>query len=198
MIAVLGPETISMTTRDGVRLDADVYRPATGDHPVLLMRQPYGRQIASTVCYAHPSWYAAQGYFVVIQDVRGRGTSQGVFDLFVNEAEDGAQTIEWAAALPGSNGRVGMYGFSYQGSAQMLTAARRVSALKAIAPAMIGWEMRSDWAYENDAFCLAANLSWGLQIAAESARLAADEEAFHALFAASRATPFHNATPARP
>ena len=66
-----------MRTRDGVRLDADVYRPeGKGPFPVLLMRQPYGRRIASTVCYAHPSWYADQGYIVVIQDVRGRGTRE--------------------------------------------------------------------------------------------------------------------------
>ncbi len=74
------PETVSMTTRDGVRLDADLYRPAgSGPWPVLLMRQPYGRRIANTLCYAHPSWYAAHGYLVAIQDVRGRGSSEGVF-----------------------------------------------------------------------------------------------------------------------
>ncbi len=74
--------TASMQTRDGVRLDADIYRPDTEEElPILLMRQPYGREIASTVVYAHPRWYAAQGYIVVIQDVRGRGTSQGKFDL---------------------------------------------------------------------------------------------------------------------
>jgi len=82
---------------------------------VLLMRQPYGRRIASTVCYAHPRWYAQQGYVVVIQDVRGRGTSEGEFDLFVHEAADGADAVAWAAELPGANGAVGMYGFSYQG-----------------------------------------------------------------------------------
>ena len=71
MLKVRPKETASMLTRDRVRLDADIYRPdAEGDFPVLLMRQPYGRAIASTVVYAHPSWYAAHGYIVVIQDVR--------------------------------------------------------------------------------------------------------------------------------
>ncbi|WP_317134522.1 CocE/NonD family hydrolase [Leptolyngbya sp. 7M] len=66
-------QTLSMLTRDGIRLDADVYRPDSAESfPVLLMRQPYGRAIASTVVYAHPSWYAAQGYIVVIQDVNSR------------------------------------------------------------------------------------------------------------------------------
>ena len=80
LLEVQAPETLSMTTADGVRLDADVYRPVgTGRFPVLLMRQAYGRRIACTLCYAHPSWYAAHGYLVVVQDIRGRGTSEGTF-----------------------------------------------------------------------------------------------------------------------
>ena len=85
-----------MTTRDGVRLDADVYRPeGSGPFPVLLMRQPYGRAIASTVTYAHPSWYARRGYIVAIQDVRGRGTSEGEFDLLATERDDGCDAVQW-------------------------------------------------------------------------------------------------------
>ena len=65
LYAVAPVDTASMTTRDGVRLDADIWRPLprAGDEtfPVLLMRQPYGRRIASTVTFAHPSWYAAHG-----------------------------------------------------------------------------------------------------------------------------------------
>jgi putative CocE/NonD family hydrolase len=165
---------------------------------VLLMRQPYGRRIGSTVCYAHPQWYATQGYVVVIQDVRGRGTSEGEFDLFVHEAADGADAVAWAAELPGANGTVGMYGFSYQGTAQLLAAAQSGSALKALAPAMIGWYIRNDWAYENDGFCLQANLSWATQIGAETARLSSDAEAFAELYTASRALPFNGVRPARP
>jgi uncharacterized protein len=192
-------ETLSMWTRDGVRLDADVYRPVSSERsPVLLMRQPYGRRIGSTVCYAHPQWYAAQGYVVVIQDVRGRGTSAGEFDLFVHEAEDGADAVAWAAELPGANGAVGMYGFSYQGTAQLLAAARSGAALKALAPAMIGWDLRNDWGYENDAFCLQSNLSWATQIGAETARLAGEVEAFAELYAVSRSLPAHGARAARP
>ncbi len=109
--------------RDGVTLLADVYRPASGGpYPVLLQRQAYGRRIGCTICYAHPSWYASQGYIVVVQDIRGRGESEGVFNVGENEAEDGAQTIGWASQLAGSSGDVGMYGFSYQGYAQLLAA----------------------------------------------------------------------------
>ena len=79
-------KTASMLTKNGIRLDADIYRPNTQEKlPILLMRQPYGKAIASTVVYAYPRWYASQGYIVVIQDVLGRGTSQGSFELFANE-----------------------------------------------------------------------------------------------------------------
>jgi hypothetical protein len=191
-------ETVSMLTRDRVRLDADVYRPAVdGEFPVLLMRQPYGRAIASTVVYAHPTWYAAQGYIVVIQDVRGRGTSEGEFNLFAHEIEDGYDTVQWAAGLPGSTGAVGMYGFSYQGMTQLYAAAAHPIALKTLCPAMLAYDLYTDWAYENGAFCLQANLSWAIQIAAETARRKGDEEAYRALFRAAKTLTFDEPVPTR-
>jgi uncharacterized protein len=192
-------ETVSMQTRDGIRLDADVYRPAgPGAFPVLLMRQPYGRRIASTVCYAHPAWYAAKGYIVVIQDVRGCGTSEGSFVPFAHEAEDGEEAIAWAAGLARSSGAVGMYGFSYQGVSQLLAASQRPPALKAIAPAMIGWDMAQDWAWRGGAFCLAANIGWAVQLAALAARRAGDADAFAQLHAAARGPLPSGPVPARP
>ncbi|MGK7871940.1 MAG: CocE/NonD family hydrolase [Xenococcaceae cyanobacterium] len=192
-------ETASMSTRDGVRLDADIYRPDSSEKfPVLLMRQPYGRKIASTVVYAHPSWYAAQGYIVVIQDVRGRGTSEGEFDLFAHEIEDGFDTVNWASQLSGSTGDVGMYGFSYQGMTQLYAAATHPSALKTICPGMIAYDIYTDWAYENGAFCLQANLGWAIQLAAETARLRGDEKAYQKLYAASRNLPLYDPIPTSP
>jgi putative CocE/NonD family hydrolase len=187
MIGVRPKETLSMQTRDGIRLDADVYRPdAEAEFPVLLMRQPYGRAIASTVVYAHPIWYAAHGYIVVIQDVRGRGTSEGTFRLFANEIEDGEDTVRWASTLPGSNGTVGMYGFSYQGMTQLYAAANRPEALKVLCPAMLGYDLYADWAYEGGAFCLQASLGWAIQLAAETARRAGDVDAYQTLYKAAR------------
>ena len=123
---VSAPERAILQCRDGVTLVADVYRPeAPGPHPVLLMRQPYGRRIASTVVFAHPAWYAAHGYIVVIQDVRGCGDSGGSFRVFADDVADGAATLAWAADLKGANGRVGTYGFSYQGTNQLLALAAR-------------------------------------------------------------------------
>ena len=69
-----------------------------GPHPTLLMRQPYGRDIASTVVYAHPVWFASHGYNVVIQDVRGRGDSEGEFYPFRHEARRWRRDDPLAAA----------------------------------------------------------------------------------------------------
>ena len=74
---------VSLELRDGVELSGLLWKPSgTGPFPALLMRQPYGARIASTVVYAHPSWYAHQGYLVVVLDVRGRGDSGGSFSSF--------------------------------------------------------------------------------------------------------------------
>ncbi len=109
--------------RDGVTLYADIYRPESASPlPVILMRLPYDKTAAENVGHIHPLWYARQGYLVVVQDTRGRGMSEGEFYPFISEAADGYDTIEWASGLPGSNGKVGMYGFSYVGAAQMLAA----------------------------------------------------------------------------
>ncbi|MGL5081085.1 MAG: CocE/NonD family hydrolase [Microcoleaceae cyanobacterium] len=192
-------ETASMLTRDGIRLDADIYCPEfPGEFPVLLMRQPYGRAIASTVVYAHPSWYASQGYLVVIQDVRGRGTSEGEFYVFKSEVEDGADSVNWAANLPRSNGNVGMYGFSYQGMTQLYAASQKPVGLKTICPAMIGYDLYQDWAYEGGAFCLQANLGWAIQLAAETARRNRDEARYQALYQAAKMLPLDDPTPAVP
>ncbi|NWG25303.1 MAG: CocE/NonD family hydrolase [Pseudorhodoplanes sp.] len=203
LCSVAGPERAIMTTRDGVSLVADIYRPQIpGKHPVLLMRQPYGRRIASTVVFAHPAWYAAHGYIVIIQDVRGRGESGGTFRLFADDIDDGADTLAWAADLPGANGRVGMYGFSYQGTNQLLAmaGARRAGSKRpdALAVTMAGWTIRDDWAYEGNAFRLAGNIGWACQMGAEAARLAGDEEAFTALATAGRAGPQWRGAPALP
>jgi len=120
---------------DGLVLRADVYRPASEvSLPVLLMRLPYGKTTAGANWgYAHPAWYASRGYVVAIQDVRGRFASDGDFYPFRDEGRDGYEAVEWAARLPGSNGAVGMYGFSYPGATQLLAAAEQPPSLAAIA-----------------------------------------------------------------
>jgi putative CocE/NonD family hydrolase len=185
---------------DGVELVSDHYYPAQpGPRPTLLMRQPYGRDIASTVVYAHPAWFARHGYNVVIQDVRGRGDSEGDFYPFRHEGCDGAETIAWLRSLPESNGRVGMYGFSYHGMTQLLAAAEHPEGLQCIAPGMTSHDLYHGWFYHHGALRLAGTLGWGLQMLKGDARRlklreASDrlEQAWASLAAQTGVLPFRN------
>jgi putative CocE/NonD family hydrolase len=242
MLSVAAPTTVSMRTSDECRLDATVWRPeAPGRYPVLLMRQPYGRAIASTLVFAHPAWYAAHGYIVAVQDVRGTGTSEGEFRLFLDEEADGAQAVAWAAALDGSTGAVGTYGFSYQANTQYLALAGGAvaggalsggalsggavaggvlaggavaggaigggatsggltggGAIGAMAPAMGAWDVRTDWAWENNAFRLGPNLGWGLQMGFVKAVHDGDRVAAHSMRAAAQSLPLAEPHRTRP
>lgn len=156
---------------DGTRLLSDHHYPEEGGpFPTLLMRQPYGRDIASTVVYAHPVWFARHGYHVVIQDVRGRGGSDGDFYPFRHERKDGAETIRWLLGHPQCNGRIGMYGFSYQGMTQLLAAAEQPEGLVCIAPGMTACDLYHGWFYRNGALRLASSLGWGIQMLREDSR----------------------------
>ena len=168
---VLLERRVSCRLSDGVTLYSDhYYPPGGGAQPTLLMRQPYGRDIASTVVYAHPAWFARQGYNVVIQDVRGRGDSEGEFYPFRHEGRDGAETIAWLRTRPESNGSVGMYGFSYQGMTQLLAAAEQPAGLVCISPAMTACDLYAGWFYQGGALRLSSTMGWGLQMLKEDAR----------------------------
>jgi len=156
---------------DGTALVSDHYYPhGQGPWPTLLMRQPYGRDIASTVVYAHPVWFARHGYHVAIQDVRGRGGSSGVFYPFRHEGRDGAETIAWLRVHHACNGRIGMYGFSYQGATQLLAAAEQPEGLQCIAPHMAAADLYHGWFYHHGALRLSSSLGWGVQMLREDAR----------------------------
>lgn len=167
---------------DGVTLVSDHYYPLEpGPHPTLLMRQPYGRDIASTVVYAHPVWFARHGYNVVIQDVRGRGDSEGEFYPFRHERKDGAETIDWLRKRPESNGKVGMYGFSYQGMTQLLAGSAQPEGLVCIAPGMTAHDLFHGWFYHNGALRLSSAMGWGIQMLREDVRRLGLREASAAL-----------------
>jgi putative CocE/NonD family hydrolase len=156
------------TMADGVELVSDAWYPSgDGSWPVLLQRLPYGRSVASTPVLPHPSWFARRGYAVVVQDCRGRGDSGGRFEPFVHEGDDGATSIEWAAAQPFSDGRVATYGFSYQGLGQLYVAAQRPPSLRAIAPMMCGPDPYDGWTYEGGLLRWPFVCFWAAQLAGQ-------------------------------
>ena len=121
---------VPFQTRDGVTLRADVYRPdADGRFPVLLTRLPYdknGRQRPGDI-----DCFVERGYVVVGQDTRGRFASEGdEYYPLIWEAQDGYDAVEWAAALPWSDGNVGTMGQSYLGATQYLLLPTRPPHLK--------------------------------------------------------------------
>lgn len=112
---------VPVPMRDGINLSADIFLPAeAGPYPAILMRTCYDNTTERHVSFCE--YFAARGYVFVFQDVRGRGDSEGRFIPFVHEGEDGFDTIEWIAGQPWCNGRVGMMGGSYLGTAQWLAA----------------------------------------------------------------------------
>src|SRR5579871_5696669 len=87
--------------RDGTILRANIHRPAgEGRWPVLLTRLPYGKDLPLGSSVLNPIQAARRGYVVIVQDTRGTGTSEGEWYPFRAEAEDGVDTLAWAADLP--------------------------------------------------------------------------------------------------
>lgn len=152
-------KNVAARMRDGVVLRADVYRPsAPGPHPVLLQRTPYSKNDEEAP--ERFSALAARGYIVVVQDTRGRYMSDGIA-VPHDEAADGFDTVEWAARLPGSNGRVGMFGGSYLATTQLEAATLQPPSLKALFPAS-SYARRHDMVFQGGAFYLSDGLSWNL------------------------------------
>ena len=186
--AVTKQTEVGATMRDGTVLRADVYRPRTSDAvPVILMRTQYGKSDAqSGLRFQHPDWFASHCYLVVVQDVRGQGTSGGTFSEFTNDMADGYDSVEWAAALPGSNGKVGMYGSSYVGATQWLAAVTTPPHLTTIVPANTASDYYDGWTYEGGEFRLAFVQPWAIgSIALTAARNRNDQAAVAQLQAAA-------------
>lgn len=108
---------VRVPMRDGVELLADHYAPTTATpHGTLLVRCPYGRALPFSVLFGR--LYAARGYHVVLQSVRGTYGSEGIFEPMVNEAADGADTVAWLRRQPWFTGRFATVGLSYLGFTQ--------------------------------------------------------------------------------
>lgn len=151
--------------RDGTILRANVFRPAdTGAYPVALARTPYGKDFATVNGYLDAVRLAQAGYIVVIQDTRGRMTSDGEWAPLLNEALDGCDAVEWAARLPGSNGSVGMFGASYLGFTQWMAASQRPPSLKAIVPSVTWAHARDGLMWRGGALELGLLANWLLNV----------------------------------
>jgi len=156
---------VAMQTRDGVTLRADIYHPAAdGNYPVLLTRTPYNKD--GTAPFARRA--VARGFMVVAQDVRGRFASEGEWYPFQHEIEDGYDAVEWAAALPHSNGKVGMFSGSYVGATQMLAAISHPPHLAGICPIVTASNYHENWTYQGGAFEQWFNESWSASLAQDT------------------------------
>lgn len=164
---VMVERNVPAKMRDGAVLRADIYRPkAEGKFPVLLVRTPYDK--TGETSFALKA--AGRGYAVIAQDVRGRFASEGVWYPFKNESRDGYDTVEWAAGLPYSDGKVGMYGGSYVGATQMLAAIGSPPHLAGICPDVTASNYHDGWTYQGGAFEQWFNESWTTGLAMNTVR----------------------------
>jgi uncharacterized protein len=163
---------VKIKMRDGVMLIADVYRPESeATFPVLIERTPYNRKDEAGMAFE----IASHGYLVVLQDTRGRYDSGGDFYPFRDEMNDGYDTVEWAAQLPGANGNVGMFGGSYVGATQMLAAMGRPPHLVSIFPFVTGSEYYEGWTYQSGVLMQWFTSSWTSILATDTLRRRASE-----------------------
>jgi putative CocE/NonD family hydrolase len=128
---------VPITMSDGVKLYSDVIRPdKPGRYPVLVEQTPYNKNLVDgSTAFGDNTYFAQRGYVVVIVDVRGTGSSEGQWQSFDDrEQRDGFEVTQWAASEPWSDGKVGLFGPSYMGLNQILTAAQHPKGLKAIFP----------------------------------------------------------------
>jgi putative CocE/NonD family hydrolase len=152
---------VPIPMRDGVKLYADIYRPAApGKYPVLVSRTPYSTERYPNA-YEAAVFFSRRGYVFVYQDVRGRHESDGKWEPFRNDIDDGYDTIEWAAKQPWSNGKVGTQGGSYLGHVQWRAAMSRPPHLVTIFPAVAATSIYHDWITLNGGWRLSFNFGWG-------------------------------------
>jgi putative CocE/NonD family hydrolase len=151
--------------RDGTLLYADIYLPkGEGPFPALVERTPYSKDNSPEVQVGATEFFPAQGYALVLQDVRGRFKSEGRFIPFHDDGwgpnRDGYDTVEWVAAQPWCNGQVGTIGGSYSGATQYRLAPTRPPHLKAMYIRESSADYHAEWVYRGGAFELAFMLAW--------------------------------------
>jgi putative CocE/NonD family hydrolase len=138
---------VQIPVRDGVRLNATVYRPKHPEiaTPCVVTLTPY----VSDRYHKRGMYFASRGLAFVVVDVRGRGNSEGQFEPFRQEAQDGYDVVEWLAQQSYCNGKVAMWGGSYSGYNQWTTAGQRPPHLTTIVP-MAAPYMGADFPMRNN------------------------------------------------
>ena len=150
---------VKVPTRDGVALSANIFLPkAEGRFPVILVRSPYGKGDEK---YGDGLFYASRGYVFVSQDCRGKGASQGRWEPFANEGDDGRDTQQWILNQPWCNGSIGTSGGSYVGFTQWISAPDAGDHLKAMFPVVPLVDTYGDGVYIDGALNLALMMGWG-------------------------------------
>jgi putative CocE/NonD family hydrolase len=154
--AVTEDTLVFMPTRDGARLASYVARPVgPGPFGVVLQRTPYERVLPGA-----GRWWASRGYLFVAQHVRGRDASDGDrFGDYDTDIADGYDAVEWAARLPGANGRVGMIGHSDEGRLAWYAAVSAPPHLAALAPSAATGDPWRIAPYEDMVFS-PVNVAW--------------------------------------
>lgn len=175
---------VRVPTRDGVALATTLFRPqGPGRWPAVLMRTPYDRTTyASEALQVHASALATAGYAVVLQDVRGRGGSEGRFSPFVNERNDGIDTVEWLAEQSWCTGAIGLAGISYNAFAQTAIVTANHPAVQCWVPGLAPSDVRTSWIRQNGVFDLGFHLSWALGTIASSDSRTPEPESLLAAF----------------
>jgi putative CocE/NonD family hydrolase len=144
---------------DRVSLSTDIYLPqGDGPFPSILLRTPYNKKGAKKDC----EWFQSKGFAVVTQDCRGKYNSQGKFYAWINEREDGIETVKWIKAQKWSNGKIGGWGGSYVGYTQWAIS----DCLDVITPLVTGANVY-DLIYPAGLFSLGLSFSWGLIVDAQ-------------------------------
>jgi len=151
------PQAFQVPMSDGTLLATDVYLPqeGKGPWPVIMLRTPYGRQSGKP---------DLPGYAIVMQDVRGRGTSQGharpFFDDGWTEHQDGLDTVKWVLAQPWCNGRIGTMGGSALGITQSMLAGANPPGVFCQQIVVGTGNLYADAGYTGGMFCEALMAGW--------------------------------------
>ena len=147
---------------DGVELFSDHYYPQRpGPNPTLLMRQPYGRDIASDRRLRPSDLVRPSRLQRRDPGCSGPGRFRGRVLSVPQRRPRRSGNDRLAAGRARMNGRIGMYGFSYQGMTQLLAAAEQPEGLMCIAPGMTAHDLYYGWFYHHGALRLASTSRLG-------------------------------------